>query len=864
MKKAVDKFKSLRRNAREKRAKRDDKRGYHIYWGKAFRRVLSLSLHFIIRLFSYIFNILITVIIIGIITTVICAFVFAFYLKSNIDPTLDVDYLRTEQDGTTRFYIYDDNGEELELENERIHGGENRIWVPIKEVPDHVIDAFIAIEDHRFWDHQGVDWYRTLGAVQNFLVPSGSTFGGSTITQQLVKNMTGDDDYSIQRKIQEIFRALYLEKKLNKKEILEYYLNTIYLSQGCYGIKTAAKTYFGKEVSELTLAEGAALASIVKYPTKYDPKQNPEYNLERRNTVLKTMYNYGKITKEEYEDAWDEPLELYEAPKTSEEEIESGSHISSDYVDAVIEDLIEDLMELKGISREIASNLIFSSGYRVYLCMDPKVQSTLEKCYLDDRNFPDESGYYIIPPQSAMVVCDPQTGDCLGLIGRRWAKTQSRIFNGATQARRSPGSSIKPLSTYGPALDMGIITWGTVLDDTPVEVDLDTGKQWPQNVNKEYNGLVTVRYAVEESLNTIAVKVLKKVTVERSYDYLKKLGIKNLVESYTNSKGMTMSDLDIAPLALGATTLGLTVREMASAYTTFTNGGIHNKCRTYTKVIDSQGNVVIDNKMEGTVVFSADTCTIMTKLMENVVNHYGSKLKIDDMTACAGKTGTSMYEYDRWFCGFTPYYVAAVWYGFYDNTPLHTYSPNPGMFIFDKVMVQLHQEMYDKAREEGDKLIQEFPTVGDIVEVLICKDSGQLYNPDTCGKDPRGGRVEKAYYVNGTQPMTYCTRHVVVNYCKETGKVATPYCPEVVEKVAVLETERDFPSYVYINDRSYMYRPNPDDECTKHDEYWYAEITTEEETTEPDESSETDDSETFPEEITEPEEVGEAGGPGDG
>ena len=825
----ADKFKAMRKRAKERRAKRDEKRGYHIYWGKAFRRVLSLSLHFLIRIISYIFNILITIMIIAVITAVVCGIVFAFYLKDNVDPTLDVEYLRTEQDGTTRFFIYDENGEELELEEERIHGGENRIWVPIREVPDHVIDAFVAIEDHRFWDHKGVDWYRTLGAVQNFIIPSGSTFGGSTITQQLVKNVTGDDEYSIQRKVQEIFRALYVEQKLNKKEILEYYLNTIYLSQGCYGIKTAAKTYFGKDVADLTLAEGAALASIVKYPTKYDPKQNPEYNQERRNTVLKTMYGYGKITKEEFEEAWDEPLKLYTPPKNTTDEEQSGAHVSSDYVDAVIEDLIEDIMTQKKVSREIASNLIFSSGYRVYLCMDQKVQSTLEKCYLDDSYFPNEAEYgvyKIVYPQSAMVVCDPLTGDCLGLIGRRWAKTQSRIFNGATQARRSPGSSIKPLSTYGPAIDLGLITWGTVFDDTPVTIDKDTGKVWPQNVNKNYNGLVTIRYAVEESLNTIAVKVLQKVTVNRSYEYLKKLGIKNLVESYTNSSGQTMSDLEVAPLALGATTLGLTVREMASAYTTFTNGGIHNKCRTYTKVLDSQGNVVLDNKPESTVVFSADTCTIMTKLMENIPRHYESYIKIDDMCAVAGKTGTSMFEYDRWFCGFTPYYVGAVWYGFYDNSPLHkSYRPNPAMFIFDKVMVELHKEMYEKAKEKGTELIQEFPTVGDIVEVTVCKDSGQLYNPEICGRDERGGRAEKAYYINGTQPMTYCSRHVVVKYCKETGKEATAFCPDVDEKVYVLETERDPWLGRDVDDWKYLYRPDPERICTVHTEFWHGDNT---------------------------------------
>lgn len=822
-KNAVYKLKAARLRAKQRRARRDERRGYHIYWGKAFRRVLSLTIHFIVRLISYIFNVLITVFIIGIITGLVCAIVFAFYLKNNIDPTIDVDYLRTERDSTTMFYIYDENGKEVELEDERIHGGENRIWISIREIPDHVIDAFVDIEDHRFWDHRGVDWYRTLGAVQNFFSSSSSTFGGSTITQQLVKNITGDDEYSIQRKIQEIFRALYLEEKLSKDEILEYYLNTIYLSQGCYGIKTAAKKYFNKEVSELSLAEGAALASIIKFPTKYDPKQNPEYNLERRNTVLKTMYSYGDITKEEFDAAWDEPLKLYKET-TSSTSTTSSAHVSSDYVDAVIEDLIEDIMAQKNVTREIASNLVFSGGYKVYMCMDQRVQTILEQCYLDDSNFNAEKGdygpQYIIKPQSAMVVCDPNTGDCLGIIGRRWEKTQSRILNAATQTRRSPGSSIKPLSTYGPGIDLGIITWGTVVDDTPDTV-YDNGKTWPQNVDKEYNGLVNIRYAIEVSLNTVAVKVLRKVTVERSYEYLKKLGIKNLVESYTNSKGVTMSDLDIAPLALGATTIGLTVREMASAYTTFTNGGIHNKSRTYSKVLDSNGNVVIDNKLESTVVFNSATVSVMTKMMENVVSHYGSRVKIDDMCAVAGKTGTSMYEYDRWFCGFTPYYVAAVWYGFYDNTPLHKYPLNPALEIFDNIMVKLHKDMYNEAKAASTELIQEFPMYGDIVAVTICKDSGDLYNPETCGHDPRGGRAEVGYYINGTQPTTYCSRHVVIKYCTESGLEANEYCQHTTEKVFVLETERNFPKKIDIKDAEYMYRPNLTNICTIHNIYTY-------------------------------------------
>ena len=813
-KKTVGFFKKSREKAKERRKKRDERRGYHINWAKALRHSLGILAHFLVRLFSYIINIIITLLVVGILTALIVGFVFAMYLKNNIDPVLDTELLKTEQNATTMFFYYDEDGAPVELESERINSGENRIWVSIQEIPDHVIKAYIAIEDHRFWDHQGVDWYRSLGAVKNFLLPSGSSFGGSTITQQLVKNLTGDDDYSIQRKIQEMFRALYLEQKLDKTEILELYLNTIYLSQGCYGLKTAAQTYFGKEVSDLSLVEAAALASIVKYPTKYDPIQNPEYNQERRNTVLKTMLSYGYITQEEFNEAWDQPLEIYHDTGKDKKEEEQGNNVSSDYMDAVIEDVIADLMKDKNVTREVASNLVFSGGYKIYTAMDPFVQKTLEECYLDDSNFPEES--FVILPQSAMVVCDPYSGDILGIIGRRGEKTQSRILNLATQARRSPGSSIKPLAVYSPGLELGLITWGTVFDDTPHTFGANS-YTWPKNVNKKYTGLENVNYAVTVSLNTVAVKVLELVTIERSYEFLLKLGITNLVESYTNKDGATMSDLSLAPLALGATTLGLTVREMCSAYTTFTNGGVHNKGRTYYQVLDSAGNTVLNNEPESTEVFRSDTCTIMTKMMENVVSSYKKYLKIDDMTAVAGKTGTSMYEYDRWFCGFTPYYVGAVWYGFVQPSALHSYTVNPGMFIFDKIMTKLHQPLYDEAKANGRKLIQEFEMYGDIVTCTICKDSGQLYNPDLCGHDPRGGRSEVGYYVNGTQPTEYCTRHVLVDYCAETNQIAGPGCTDIIQYALVLETDRAFPFQIEVTDAQYTYRPMTDYDVWSYD-----------------------------------------------
>lgn len=771
-------------------------KGKSVNWRKAITHSLSIVLHALLRAVSYIFNILMTVLLVCMIAGVIVGIVFVMYLKANIDPRLDIEDLKAEQDATSKFYYMDEDGNAVELEEERIHGSENRIWASSSEIPDYVKEAFVAIEDHRFWDHQGVDWYRTLGAVKNFFIPSGSSFGGSTITQQLVKNLTGEDDVTIQRKVQEIFRALYVEKHHSKDEILELYLNTIYLSQGCSGVKTAAYTYFGKDVSELTLVEAAALASITKYPTKYDPVQHPENNLDRRNTVLKTMYQYGMINEEELNEAYDAELKL----NLQTEQTNNSTKVSSYYVDAAIEDVISDLMTEKNVTREIASNMLYSGGYNVYLCVDPEVQRIMEECYLDDDTFPDDSDL-VLKPQSAMVVCHPTTGDVLGIVGGRGEKTLSRGLNYATQTKRSPGSSIKPLSVYSPALELGLITYGTVIDDIPVQIV--NGVDWPKNNSRTYQGLKNVAYAVLTSLNTTSLRVLRMVGVERSWEFTQKLGLTSLVESYTNSAGVEMTDKNEAPLSLGATTIGVTVREMASAYTTFTNGGIHNKARTYTKVTNQNGDIVLDNKSEGTVVFSEDTVTVMTRLMQNVAE--GRNVTLSKKLNCAGKTGTSEYDYDKWFCGFTPYYVGAVWYGFEQPKSLPSFSIHPPIYIWDNVMTKLHESILQEIKE-GKRTAQTFDT-SRLIKVSICASSGMLYNEDTCGKDPRHNQKETGYYIKGTEPTEYCTRHILIDSCTECKCIASPYCPNTEKVALVLETKRSFPVFVYVVDAQYIYRP---------------------------------------------------------
>ena len=420
------------------------------------------------KIFTYILNTLLTLLLIGFITGIIVVCAFAVYVNRNLDPEIDESLLNVGQSITTKLYYYDYEdreyrvGEPVELEDQRLYGAENNIWVSYTDIPKYLVDAFVSIEDHRFWDHHGVDWYRTAGAVVNFATSYTAQYGGSTITQQLIKNLTGEKEATIQRKVQEILRALNLEKKKDKTEILEMYLNIVFLSQNCHGVQSAAYTYFGKDVSDLSLIECAAIAGITNAPTKYDPVINPENNKERRDTILKRMLELGKISQEEFDSAYDKELELNFKGRA----VTTSNTSNSWYTDAVIDDVIDALVKKYGFTTKYASDLVWTGGLQIYTLMDPEVQSALEEVYEDENSFPKANN--AIQPQSAMVIIDPKTGDVLGMVGARGEKTQNRILNRATSTTRSPGSSIKPLSVYAPALEYGLLTYGSVFDDTPV------------------------------------------------------------------------------------------------------------------------------------------------------------------------------------------------------------------------------------------------------------------------------------------------------------------------------------------------------------------------------------------------------------
>lgn len=739
--------------------------------GKGSRSIWKTIGKVSLRALTYIMNTLLTILLIGAVCGIIVGTVFCIYIKNYVDPQIDSSLLvGARSDNTTRMYYMDfeteddrisEDGTPVELESERLYSSDNSIWVSYEQMPKDLINAFTSVEDHRFFDHNGVDWLRTGKAVVTYFFGAGD-FGGSTITQQLVKNLTGDKENSIQRKVQEIFRALNLEKEMSKEEILEMYLNIVFLGNNCYGVQAAANTYYGKDVSELSLVECASLAAIVKNPTKYEPLRHDvvmyeddkggekeDGNRARRNTVLYTMHQYGKINQAQFDEAVETDLVLYKA-----DENENGSnttgHINSWYTDAVIADVRDALMDKYGYSSYTASLAIYTGGLQIYTCMDPKVQNVLEEVYVnDEQHFPYATSG--LQPESSMIVLDPYTGDVLGLVGGRGEKTQNRILNRATQAKRPVGSSIKPLSVYAPAVDLEVITMGSIYDDVPLKYT-DAGVPWPRNLPNVYGGLTTIQDAVRRSVNTIAVRVLEDITVDYSFDFLKNtLHMDNVIESYTTGSGQVVSDKDLAPLALGQFSYGITLWELTAGYDIFPNEGVYSKSRLWYKVLDSDGNVVLENKSDYEIAISEEAASIMTNILQGVVTSgTGRAVTVDQYVNVAGKTGTTTADFDRTFVGYTPYYLGGVWVGYDMNQALSDFGTNPAVQIWDKVMTMLHEDIFARVRA-GEETLKNFELSDRLVECTYCRYSGLLAASGCWG--------EKGYFTKDTVPTEYCYGH---------------------------------------------------------------------------------------------------------
>ncbi len=615
---------------------------------------------------------------------------------------IDLDTYKNSQSQTTIMYAYDSAGDTVELA--RLHGEENRIWIDYDEIPDKLQWAFICLEDKRFWTHPGVDWIRTIGVL---IKPSLEGQGGSTITQQLIKNLTDDNEATFIRKFNEILRALNLEKNYSKKDILEAYLNTVSLGAGCYGVKTAAETYFGKELSELTISECAMLAGITKAPYSLNPYANYDKCMARRDDCLFYMHDQGKITTKQYKKALKEKIVVQEYKQTTSENTEDVEVLSW-YEEYVIDQVISDLQKEYGYEYNEAWRQVYYGGLNIYAAVDLRIQDILEDSYEDREGFPraysrDKDGNL---PQSSMTIMDYE-GRIVALIGGTGKKTTNRGYNRATddRAKQQPGSSIKPLAVYAPAVDLGLVTASSTILEKAIKLN---GKEWPRNFNGDHGSgkYVTVESALVRSLNTVPVRILNEM-----------LGTTAALRYCNENFHLNLDpvkDKDLSPLAVGGTSRGVVSLEMAAAFATFGNGGRYYEPYSYFQVTDRNGNIVLQNgndipQQSIKKETAASLLSMLTKAVtQSAGTGYGSKISGFQTFA---KTGTSSDNYDKWYCGGTPHYVTAVWYGHDYDTNLHTGSSNPAKTIFRYVFSKIHSGLESKdfsdVVEQVDKKIAE-------------------------------------------------------------------------------------------------------------------------------------------------------------
>ena len=703
-----------------------------------------------------------TLLLIGVITGIILVCFAANYIRTVIIPEAHLEANFVMNQTSTIYYMDSETGEYVE--HLSLHGTENRILVDIKEIPEDLINATIAIEDETFRDHHGVNWKRTLYGVI-LMFTGGDIQGGSTITQQLIKNATQYDDVTVKRKILEIFTALDFEKNYSKEQILEWYLNLIYLGDSCYGVATAAKNYFGKDVSELTLAESASIIAITNNPTIYGPNSSirmtneegvvttgRERNKDRQELVLWKMMDLGMIDQATYEAACAEELNF-----VTDVDEERPATIYNWYDEQVITDVRNDLMEQYGYSEQLATTMVFSGGLKIYACVDEDIQAAVESVYSDRSNLDltSRSGQQI---QSAIVIIDPE-GNVVGLAGALGEKTSNRGWNYASRSLRQPGSSIKPLSVYAPALEYDVISPATVLDDYPV--DVYSGSAWPNNSYSYYRGLTNLAPAIAVSSNPAAVRALEMLGVERSFQFMQENMHIDLTEELVVGNEVH-NDYGTSQLALGGLTTGVSVIDMAAAYSVFPRDGLYIEPRTYTQVtweVDGREEVLLDNTGgEPEVAVSPETAWYINELLQNVVNGSisgatGTAARISGMTV-AGKTGSTSSNNDRWFVGYTPYYTAAVWVGYNNPERIESSGGNPAVRMWHAVMEPVHEGLENK----------DFTQISGTTTVQICQDSGLLAS-EACTLDPRGSRVMNVTMLQEDAPTEQCAMHVEVEVC---------------------------------------------------------------------------------------------------
>ena len=742
-----------------------------------------------------------TLLLVFVVTLTIFSGIFMAYINSTMRGKVEVYLDEFETKVSTELYNQDPDTGEWVMYQTLYLNSENRIWTNLEDIPKYLQEAAVAIEDKRFYKHHGVDWKGTTRAIVYTLFGK-NVQGGSTITQQLVKNVTGDNEVTVKRKITEIYRALELEKRYEKDEILEAYLNEVFFGQSCYGVVTASRMYFNKDVSDLTLAECASLMGITNNPSMYDPTLSSwtrENNRERQLTILGAMLEQGKISQEEYDEAKAEDIVFSngftisgkyvgsdgtvtdpepeepvtddtESPADEEEPTIKGRY--SWFTEAMIGDVADALVEKYGITDKVRDNgttytayeqawdMVHGKGYKIYTTQNPKYQKIAEDVCYDLSNIPYTSSYTNSAGeqvedqlQIALTIVDPTNGYVVAMIGGSGEKQADRVWNWAVNARQC-GSAIKPVSTYAPALDDGTINGASVIDDYPM---LLNGDVWPRNANWRYQGLTALHTAIAQSLNTCAVRTNLAYGVDRSYEFLvNKLGFENL--TYTDSQ-------QVGNMALGGFEKGVTTEEMAAAYAAFVNEGVYTKPRTFIRVEDANGNVILENEAQSTVAMKNTTAAIINHLLqEAALNGTGYEAQFSGMHI-AGKTGSTNSNKDRYFVGYTPYYSCAVWAGYEHNQRIVA-SGNPCSAIFRKVMSAIHEDLADK----------DFFSCAGLTSVAVCADSGMLAS-ENCALDVRGSRVYTALVAADNAPTSVCTMHTApsytVNMADSDGNVTT-------------------------------------------------------------------------------------------
>ncbi len=627
---------------------------------------------------------------------VVAASLFVYIIGIASEP-ININLNKIKLSLTSFVYVKNDDGDYEKYQE--LYSAENRVWVKFEEIPKHMIDAQVAIEDKRFWDHDGVDWYRTAGAV--FTIASGkSQFGGSTITQQLIKNVTNDNEVSLTRKLREIFRALKLEDEYTKDDIIEAYLNIVNYGAGCRGVQSAADIYFNKRIQDCSIAECAAIAGITQNPVALNPLDYPENNKERRETIIKEMYEQGKITPDEYQAAMKESANMKFVGYVVEDE-EDDENEWNWYMDRVFRDVVRDIQTELNVGAEYAEMMVYNEGLNIYCAMDVKAQEAAEKKIKEWKTPTDEYldvGYEMMDFE----------GRVLATVGSRFEKDGRLLWDNVTQSVLQPGSTIKPVSSYVLALDKKEINYSSLIADKPVsDWGLDSEGRvitGPNNWYGKYYGSITVTRALNLSSNAAAVSVVNMVGLDESYRFLtEQLNFKHLDPEHDSE--------NLSGLSIGGFYGGTTVEEMTASYQIFVNGGYYFEPYTYFMVTDNDGNTILDNSDRGKPdqIISTETATIMNRLLHDVVNSGGETIGFRAAVEgwdIIGKTGTTDSSCDNWFVGASPYALAGIWAGHDSSKPIAADEVNKAHYLWRDIMAEWLKGKPVKNYDLGGDVVQ--------------------------------------------------------------------------------------------------------------------------------------------------------------